>query len=311
MSTELRKAAIVLASLDVDTAITVCRHMPDHEAEKVIAEMARLGSIDGEEQRRALEEFSEHVEHSPEVQPADRAERLMSAVLGHEHRLRQLSSAPPESIRQLLIGETPQMVAVVLSQLTAQKAAQVLAQWPEEARSDLALRVAKLGRPAPGVIDALGEVLSRPAYRVEQDGGENALEFVVQLLSDMDRSASTRLLTELRERDPLLAEQVEAHLFTFEDTVQLSDPNLQVLLRELDNATIARALKGVEEEIKERVFANLSERAREILTQEMEFLGPVLVRDVEAAQREFVNTALRLEELGEITLGGDEAAYVE
>ncbi len=324
MNTELRKAAIVLASLDVDTAISVCRHLPDVEAEEVIAEMARLGRVDSDEQRRALEDFSGHLERPGAIRPSEHAERLMAAVLGRHapggdgrreaalQRLRALTNAEPSSIRRLLAAETPQMVAVVLSQLSPQKAAQVLAQWPPELRSDLALRVAKLGHLAPGALESIGEVLGRQAYRVDDEGSvEQGLEFVVRLLEGMDRGASKRALAELRERDAELAEQVEDRLFTFENVLQLTDAYLQILLRSLDNAVIARALKGADETVRERIFANLSERGREMLEQEIELLGPVLVRDVEAAQREFVSLALELEQAGEITLSSNDAEYIE
>ena len=158
----------------------------------------------------------------------------------------------------------------------------------------------------------IGGVLGRQAYRTDESGeADRGLQFVVHLLEDMDRGASKRLLDELRAHDPELAEEVEGRLFTFENVVQLSDHDLQTLLRGLDQATIARALKGVDGTIRDRIFANISERAREMLRQEMEFLGPVLVRDVENAQRELVNLALELEQAGEITLTTEEAQYVE
>lgn len=325
MDADVRKAAIVLASLDLEAAISVCRHLPEVEVERIIAEMAHLGQVDGQEQQETLREFREHLERPHSLQASEHAERLMAAVLGRSSlggedeqrrsallRLRSLSNAEPASIRRLLTEETPQMVAVVLSQLSPQKAAQVLAQWPEAMRAELALRVARMGRLAPGAIEAIGQALGRQAYRLDDEGSaDRGLGFVVHLLEDMDRGASKRVLAALRERDPELADEVEDRLFTFENVVQLGDADLQTLLRRLDNAVIARALKGVDEAVRERIFANLSERAQEMLKQEIELLGPVLVRDVEAAQREFVSLALDLEQAGEITLSSDEAQYVE
>ncbi len=322
---EVRKAAIVLASLDVEAATNVCRHMPEMEAEQVISEMARLGPIDPREQEEALEQFEQMIQQPTGLHASENAEKLMAEVLGRQSlsedderreaavkRLRSLNSAEPSSIRRMLAEETPQMVAVVISQLTPEKAAEVLNQWPSEQRSELALRVARMDRLAPGAIAAVGEVLGREAYRVDDEGeADRGLEFVVGLLEDMDRGASKRLLGELRERDAKLADEVEDRLFTFENVVQLSDQDLQTLLRGLEHATIARALKGVDDQISDRIFANVSERAREILEQEIEFLGPVLVHDVEEAQKEFVKVALELEQSGEITLTTEEAQYIE
>jgi len=321
---ELRKAAIVLASIDVDAAISICRHLPELEAEQLITEMSQLGPVDPEEQRATLEEFHGYVAQPGGVRAAEHAERLMAAVLGREdladsderrraalERIRALNNADAASIRRMLAEETPQMVAVIVSQLSPQKAAQVLHQWPSEVRSELALRVARMERLAPGAIEAIGEELGRQAYRVDAEGrADQGLEFVVHLLEDMDRGASKRLLAELRERDAELADEVEDRLFTFENVVQLSDSDLQVVLRSLEHATIARALKGVEDSVRDRIFANVSERGREILEQEIELLGPVLVREVEAAQKEFVTAALELEQAGEITLTTDDSQYV-
>jgi flagellar motor switch protein FliG len=322
---DVRKAAIVLASLDVNAAANICRHMPEVDAEQIISMMAQLGEVDPEEQEEALRQFEELVLRPTGVQASMHAETLMAEVLGRQslsdederrktalQRLRRLNNAEASSIRRMLAEETPQMVAVVLSQLTPDKAAQVLKEWPPEARSDLALRVAKMERLSPGAIEAIGEVLGRQTYRVDGEGrADRGLQFVVHLLEDMDRGSSKRLLEELRDRDEELADRVEDRLFTFENVVQLSDHDLQTLLRGLEHATIARALKGIDETIKDRIFANVSERAREILEQEIEFLGPVLVREVENAQKEFVTLALELEQAGEITLTTEEAQYVE
>lgn len=322
---DVRKAAIVLASLDVETAVSICRHLPELDAEQLITVMGQLGPVDPDEQTEALCEFQEHVSRPARLRAAEHAEQLMAAVLGHQslseqderrrvalQRLRALNQVDPAAIRRLLSEETPQMVAAVLSQLLPAQAARVLGQWPAEMRSDLALRVAKMERLAPGAMEAIGEAIGRRAYHTDADSSaDRGLQFVVHLLEDMDRGASKRLLDELRERDAELADEVEGHLFTFENVVQLSDQDLQVLLRGLGHATIARALKGVDESVRERIFNNVSERAREILGQEMEFLGPVLVRDVEAAQREFVTLALELEQAGELVLTTEDAQYVE
>lgn len=322
---EIRKAAIVLASLDLETAVSICRQMPETEAEQLILQMAGLGTVDPDEQQEVLQEFRDYMGRPAGIRPSEHAEQLMAEVLGREaaassddrrraalQRLRALNKANPASVRRLLSEETPQMVAVVVSQLNPEMASKVLNQWPDGMRADLALRVAKMERLAPGTIEAIGQALARQSHRIDGAGSaDRGLTFVVRLLEDMDRGASKRLLEELRERDAELAEEVEDRLFTFENVVQLSDADLQVLLRGLEHATIARALKGVDESVRDRVFANVSERGREILEQEMEFLGPVLVRDVEEAQKEFVSVALELEEAGELTLTTEEEQYIE
>lgn len=325
MNTELRKAALVLASLDLDTAVSICMHLPPEEAERIITEIGRLGPIDPREQQQALAEFQQRLGRPDELPPAERANHLMAAVLArdraraaHQQRrlalqsLRDLSNADAAGLRRLLAGESPQMVAVVLSQLTAEKAAQVLGQWPEQERPDLALRMARLGRLAPGALEAIGEALGRQALRIdEQSDADRGPDLLLGVLQDMDPSSGRRLLAALRERDADLAAVIEGRLFTFDSIVRLGDTDLQTLLRNLDQGVLARALKGAEPSIKERLLSNMSERAREMLQEEMELLGPVLVRDVEAAQKQIVSLALDLEQAGEIVLSADEAQYVE
>jgi flagellar motor switch protein FliG len=250
---------------------------------------------------------------------------LMTVVLGRNEqgrrdprqqsaleRLRSLSSMDSHALCRILSGETPQMVALVLGQLSAQKAAQVLSVWPEEQRADLALLVAKQGQSAPGAVEAVGEALGQHLYRGQDRRRKDAgTGFVVKLLEDMDRSASKRLLDQLRASDQELADQVESQLFTFDNVVQLPDRDLQLVLRALEHATIARALKGMDDEIRQRILTNLSERGQEMLRQEIELLGPVLVSEVETAQKEFARKALELEEAGEIALASGASEYIE
>lgn len=322
---ELRKAAIVLASLDRDTAVEICRQMSEVEAEVVLTAMARLGTVPPEEQQEVLLSFRQRLEGASHLAGAELAEELMTAVLGPRQqksrdprqqsaleRLRSLSGMDPRALHRMLSGETPQMIALVLGQLPAERAAQALMAWPEEDRADLALRVAKQGQLAPGTVEAVGEALGQNLYRGDEGGRKDAgIGFVVKLLEDMDRSASKELLDRLRASDESLADQVASQLFTFDNVVQLPDRDLQLVLRGLDHGVIARALKGMDEEIKQRIVTNLSERAQEIVGQEMELLGPVLVSDVEAAQREFVKKALESEEAGELTLSSGAGEYIE
>lgn len=322
--TSLRKAAIVLASLDPSAATSVCKQMSPVEAEMLISEVAGLGPVDSGEQEGALADFRSHLDERAAVDGAQRAEQLMASVLGRQRneepnaereaalqRLKSLNSLEPVTIHAMLAAESPQMAAVVLGQLSGAKAAQVVRAWPEDERADLTLRVARLGPLAPGVIEALGEVMSGRSFRDGDHGkGDMGVRFVVTLLEEMDRAASKGLLEELRTRDGELADEAEGLLFTFDNIAGLSDEALQVLLRAVDNAVVARALKGADENVSSRLMENLSSRGREMLEQEMELMGPVLVSDMEAAQRDMVRAALDLEEAGEITLSTEEEAYV-
>lgn len=322
--TSLRKAAIVLASLDPSAATAVCKQMSSVEAEMLISEVSSLGQVPSDEQDTALAEFRSQLDERAAVDGAQRAEQLMASVLGRRHnqepdadrkaalrRLQNLNALEPVTIRAMLAAESPQMAAVVLGQLSGAKAAQVVRAWPEDERADLTLRVARLGPLAPGVVEAIGEVMGGRSFRDgEQGKGDMGVSFVVTLLEEMDRTASKGLLEELRARDGELADEAEDLLFTFDNIAGLSDESLQVLLRTVDNAVVARALKGADESVSSRLMENLSSRGREMLEQEMELMGPVLVTDMETAQRGMVRAALDLEEAGEITLSTEEQAYV-
>lgn len=322
---ELRKAAIVLASLDRETAAAVCKQMSDVETEILLAEVAKLHTVRPEEQREALSSFRDYLSETSPLGGLALAEDLMSSVLGRKtprlpdsrqasalERLRSLNKADPHALCRLLKGETLQMVALMLSQLSAEKAAEVLMVWPEEDRAELALCVANQGQLAPGAVEAIREALDSDAYPLDQQGSADAgIEFLVRLVEDMDRRAGKSLLDELRTRDEDLANVVGEQLLTFDNVAQLTDKDLQRLLRDVEHDLLARALKSVSETVKERILINLSTRGREILEQEMELLGPVLVRDVEAAQKDIVKKALELEEAGELTLSAEEEDYIE
>jgi len=299
--------------------------MSEVEAEVLLKEVAGLGTVAPEEQREALSAFREQMGGAKPLGGPGLAEELMLTVLGPRRsrlrdpkqesaleRLRALSNSDSNTVQRLLQGEAPPMVALLLAQLTPQKAAQVLEAWPEEERADLAWRVATLGQLAPGTVEAVGESLGTRSYLLDDESmGGSGVGFVVKLLEDMDRAAGKRLLEELRARDEELAAEVEDQLFTFDSVVKLPERDFQLVLRGLEHATIARALKGMGDEVVQLVFANLSQRAQEILEQEMELLGPVLVSEVEAAQKQFVEKALQLEDAGEITLSAQKQAYIE
>lgn len=322
---ELRKAAIVLASLDRETAAAICKQMSEVEAEMVLNEIALLGTVTREDQEKALSSFHEQLVQATQVGGRGVAEELMSAALGRkkarfgdpEHQstleqLRNLNNTDAHTLHRLLAGETTQMAALVLGQLSPEKAAEVLIIWPEEERGDVALRLAKQSVLAPGAVEAIGEVFGQHAHHGDEESAEDVgIGFLVKLLEEMDRRAGKALLDQVRAQDEELATEVEDQLFTFEDVVQLREKDLRLMLRALEGDMLARALKGVHNDILERVFANLSARGREILEQEMEMLGPVLVREVEAAQKEFVKKALELEEAGEIILASDEDEYIK
>jgi len=211
-------------------------------------------------------------------------------------------------------GEHPQTIALILAYLSPEQAASVLSGLPPELQVDVARRLATMDRTSPDVIREVERVLERKLSTfVSQDftmvGGIDAL---VEILNRSDRGTEKNILEALEEQDPELAEEVKRKLFVFEDVVLLDDRALQRVLREVDMKDLALALKGASEEVREKFFKNMSKRAAQMLKEDMEYMGPVRVRDVEDAQQRIVNIIRQLEEAGEIVIarGGEEELIV-
>lgn len=214
----------------------------------------------------------------------------------------------------MIQGEHPQTIALILAYLSPEQAASVLSGLPPELQVDVARRLATMDRTSPDVIREVERVLERKLSTfVSQDftmvGGIDAL---VEILNRSDRGTEKNILEALEEQDPELAEEVKRKLFVFEDVVLLDDRALQRVLREVDMKDLALALKGASEEVREKFFKNMSKRAAQMLKEDMEYMGPVRVRDVEDAQQRIVNIIRQLEEAGEIVIarGGEEELIV-
>lgn len=298
----LRKGAIVLASLGMDRATQICRHLP-------------------QEQKEVLDGFAMASQRILSLGGADYARALLSEVTGETaqldeafsselDRLRALADSEPHVLWRNIQNETAQMIAVIISQLPPAKAAEILGFMNEQKQGEVAYRAANLGPLAPGALAARveGKVVRPEDTQKETTSG---LEFLLEIFEYVDRSSEKQMLQLLSDIDKEFAEQVDENLVTFESLFDLDDKPLQILLRQAESATLALALKGVEDKYKQRVMENLSERAEETLTEEIELLGPVKVTDVDAAQKQITNLARELAESGEISPRKEEEEYIE
>ena len=208
-------------------------------------------------------------------------------------------------------GEHPQTIALIMAYLDPEQSASVIASLPEELQTEVARRIAILDRTSPEIIKEIESVLEKKlSNMMVQDfttaGGINS---VVQILNRVDRSTEKTILETLEIQDPELAEDIKRLMFVFEDIIHLDDRSIQHVLREVDQKDLALALKGASEEVKVKIKNNMSKRAGELLEEEIEFMGPVRLRDVEEAQQRIVGIIRRLEDAGEIIIsrgGGDE-----
>lgn len=328
-----RKAAILLSLLPPDEAALVLKHLDENEVEILLSEMARLGAVSDEIVRNLIEEGLQRLESEQPIasggitkvrslliqafgvqQGATLWERLESLLKEPEKQedvelLSKLSAVPPQHLVELVRNENPQAIALLLGLLPPSHGAVILNELSPELRSEVALRLLITEPPPEEVLETLRRSMQdaiAPAAR--RTARFNGLQVLTQILSNLSREVMQEILVNLEQQNPELAERVQQAMFTFEDLVKLDDRSLQRVLREVDMRELALALKGASEELKEKIFRNMSQRAAQILREEMDYMGPVRLRDVTAAQRRIVDIVRKLEEAGEITIprGGEE-----
>lgn len=321
------KAAVLLVSLGAEASAEVFKHLRQEEIDELTLEIAGIGHITPERRSAVVEEFYETavaqeyiaeggLEYARTVLEralgADRASEVMgrlstSIQVSPFEFLRRTDAA---QILNVIANEHPQTVALILAYLPPETAAQVVSALPEELQAEVAMRIALMDRTAPEVIREIERVLERKLSAViNQDfttaGGLRAL---VDLLNQVDRATERTILEALDDQNPELADEVRRMMFLFEDIVLLDDRSIQQVLREVDAKELGVALKGTSDEVKDKIFRNMSERAAAIVREDLEFMGPVRVKQVEEAQQKIVAVIRRLEEAGQVVIvrGGED-----
>lgn len=327
------KAAVFILSLPDEDARKLMAGMNEEEIRDVSRTIARLGVMPQEVVSDIRAEFLERFENF-QVQVRgglSQVKDLVYTVLGKEkgrQLLKELQQGPkntpweilnemePTLVATFLANEHPQTIAVVLSQLHTEQAAMVMDFFSPEVQQDAIYRMAKLGNLPPGAMEDIEESLlteldalgaTRGLYTQEGGGG---VKKVAELLNNLSREVSDKLLAYLDEEDNPLAEEVRKEMFLFEDLLLMDDRSFQVLLREVANDELLTALKGTDERLKEKFFKNMSERAALMLREDLEMMGPVKVTDVEAAQQSILKVARQLESDGAIVIMGKGAEDV-
>lgn len=316
-----RKAAILLTALGPDLAAQVYKHLSEQEIEQVTVELARTEDVHPEERESVLEEVvhlttGQHYIAQGGVAYAQAAlEKAFGSSRAVEilNRLTQsmaprpfdaLTSVDPMQLLSFLRGEHPQTMALVLAYMPSDIAAQVLKALPKEIQSDVARRIATMDRTNPTVVGRVehvleGKIASLLGGDFSNPGG---VDVVVALLNRVDRGTERAITQKLEEDDPQLAEAIRQRMFLFEDLVQLDDRFVQRILRDAEQQDLVLALKGASDTIAERLFQNMSQRQAEVVKDDLQYLGAVRLREVEAAQQRIVALARRLEEEGEIIM---------
>ncbi len=298
-------------------------HLRDAEIDRLTLDIASLGTIDPEVKSEVFDEFFQMTEAKRFVAEGgiELAKELLEKSFGTQKaveilgRLQNslqevpfqfLKKADPSQIGTFIQEEHPQTIALILAHLDPKVSALVLSSLPPDVQTDVIYRIATIDRTAPEIIHEVERVLERKMSAVFTQGFTFAggVKEVAEILNLVERSTEKNIIDKLQERDAELADEINKLMFTFDDLVYVDDSGIQKTLREIDSKDLALALKSAPEEIKEKIFKNMSERAREMLKEEIEFMGPVRLKNVEEAQQRIVAVVRRLEESGDIIISG-------
>ncbi|QGG48168.1 flagellar motor switch protein FliG [Heliorestis convoluta] len=323
-----QKAAIFLISLGPEKSAKIFQHLKDEEIEQMTLEIANVRKVSSENRDVVFNEFHQILMASEYLTSGgiDYAKEILEKALGSQKALdiiNRLTSSlqvrpfefvrrtDPAQLLNFIQSEHPQTIALILAYLSSEQASIILSALPPDRQSDVARRIALMDRTSPEVIREVEMVLERKLSSLvsQEHTSAGGIENVVEMLNRVDRGTEKSIMEALEIQDPELAEEIKKRMFVFEDIVMLDDRSIQQVLREVDTKDLALALKGSSEEVIQKIFKNVSKRAGEMLREDMEFMGPVRLRDVEEAQQRIVNIIRKLEEAGEIIVargGGDE-----
>lgn len=323
-----KKAAILLISLGPDISASIYKHLTEEEIEQLTLEISTMKNVTPEQKEAVLEEFHNLALAQEYISQGGigYAKMVLEKALGEEQAkaiLNRLTSslqvrpfdfarkADPNQILNFIQNEHPQTIALILSYLDTNQAAQILSNLPEDMQADIARRIAVMDSTSPEVIYEVEQILEQKlsatfTHDYTQTGG---IETIVEVLNGVDRGTERTILEGLEKKDPELAEEIKKRMFVFEDIVTLDNRAIQLIIRNCDNEDLMLALKAASDEVKEVIFKNMSTRMRETFEEELEIMGPVRLRDVEEAQGRIVQVIRDLEEAGEIIIvrgGGDD-----
>ena len=316
-----QKAAVFLVTLGSDISSEIFKHLREDEIEALTFEIARLDTIEAEDRDKVLLEFKELMMAQDFISTGgiDYARELLEKSLGSQKAvdiINRLTSSlqvrpfdfirrtDPAHLLNFIQQEHPQTIALILAYLEPQKASIILGSLPHESQSDVAKRIATMDRTSPETLREVERVLEKKLSTLSQEDYTSAggVENIVEILNLVDRSTEKTIIESLEEEDPELAEDIKKRMFVFEDIVLLDDRAIQKVLREVDTAELAKALRGVEAEVQDKIYRNMSKRAASLLKEEMEYMGPVRLKDVEETQQKIVSIIRKLEDQGEIVV---------
>jgi flagellar motor switch protein FliG len=319
-----QKAAVLLLVLGEDLSSEIFKRLEDDEVQDLSREISLMGAVPAEVTDQVVEEFYNLTlaKEYMTIGGIEYAKKVLIKSLGPEEARRiidrliklleksagfsSLEKINPQQLSKFIQNEHPQTIALILAHLSASQAAELITALPEDMRTEIVIRMANLEEISPEIVKKIAGVLDQKlealgSYSLEEYGGVKA---VSELFNRMDRRASRNVLEQIESRDPELAASIRDLMFVFEDILLIDDQGVMEILKRVDKKSLALALKGANDELRTKFFRNMSQRAAEMLKEEMEYLGPIRVKEVEKAQHEIVEVVRNLEEEGVIVIGG-------
>jgi flagellar motor switch protein FliG len=316
-----QKAAIFLVTIGSEISAEIFKFLREDEIETLTFEIARLETIEPEQKDAILQEFQELMMANQFISTGgiDFARELLEKSLGSQKAIdiiNRLTSSlqvrpfdfirrtDPAHLLNFIQQEHPQTIALILAYLEPAKASIILQNLPHEVQSDVARRIATMDRTSPEVLREVERVLEKKLSTLSSEdySAAGGVESIVEILNLVDRASEKQIIEALEDEDPELAEEIKKRMFVFEDIVMLDDRSIQKVMREVDSQELAKALKSVDTEVQDKIFRNMSKRAASMLKEDMEYMGPVRLKDVEEAQQKIVSIIRHLEDTGEIVI---------
>ncbi|MDD5456982.1 MAG: flagellar motor switch protein FliG [Candidatus Margulisbacteria bacterium] len=321
-----RKAALLMLALGKEPTIQLFKHLKEEEVEELTLEIAKIPKVSPKEQEAIIEEFF-HVSKAQSYISrggVKYAQEILEQALGKEKANRIISGltttiqtmpfeflqkAEPSHVVRFIQDEQPQTIALILAYIEPQKAGVILSMLPDHLQPEVARRIAVMDQTSPEIVRQIEKVLENKisAYIVQDFSSTGGVKTLVDVINRVDRSTEKKILDYLDNVDEVLANEIKNLMFVFEDMLKLDDRTIQRILQDVDMKDLPVALKTASDPLKEKIFKNLSDRAVQTLKEEMEYMGPVRVKQVEEVQQKIVYIIRNLEEAGQITVArGDE-----
>jgi flagellar motor switch protein FliG len=318
------KAAILLLSLNEQDAASIIRHLDPKQVQRVGGTMASMKNLNQDKVSSVHRLFLEEIQKYTSIGMGsedfvrnalvaalgeDKANNLVDQILmGSGSRgLDSLKWMDPRQVASIILNEHPQIQTIVLSYLEPEQSAEILSQFPERVRLDLMMRIANLEEVQPAALHELNDIMEKQF--AGQAGAQAAkiggLKAAAEIMNYLDNNVEGLLMDQIRENDEETATQIQDLMFVFDNLIEVDDRGIQILLRDVPQELLQKALKGTDDMLRDKFYSNMSKRASEMLQEDLEAMGPIRVADVEASQKEILSIARRLSDLGELVLTGN------